>query len=247
MNTLDAVQVLTPYNTEENCAQFTITESGDVFKIAGTMLFDREYTFSAWVRAEEECSLVLCQVASSDAETGREIVNAHTIEVTTEWQYVTHTFTANTTNLDLLFGAGVFYIYHAQLELGNKATDWTPNPEDVDDDIGAAREYATEEANRASGDVRDELVKFTNNFGEYIEFLGESAISIGAKGSPLVLELDNETGITFKKNGHPIAWWDGNDLYTGNIHVRVEERARFGNFSFIPRSDGSLSFLKVGD
>ena len=42
-------------------------------------------------------------------------------------------------------------------------------------------------------------------------------------------------------------WWDGVDFHTGNIIVKVEERAQFGNFAFIPRSDGSLMFLKVGD
>lgn len=40
--------------------------------------------------------------------------------------------------------------------------------------------------------------------------------------------------------------WDGDDFYTGNIVVRTEEQARFGNFAYVPRSDGSLMFLKVG-
>ena len=40
--------------------------------------------------------------------------------------------------------------------------------------------------------------------------------------------------------------WDGNDFYTGNIVVRVTERAQFGNLAFVPNEDGSLSFLKVG-
>lgn len=247
MNALDAVKVITPYNTEEDCAKFTIADSNGVFKIAGAMLSDREYTFSGWVRAESNCSLLVCQVISRDSETGAgEYSNVRTIEATTEWQYVTHTFTARTTDLDLLFEVGTFYIYHSQLELGNKATDWTPNPEDVDQDIDNAKEFATTEADRAAEDVRKDLITFINKFGEYIEFLGESAISIGSKDSPLVLELDNETGITFKKNGVPIAWWDGNDFYTSNIFVRVEQRARFGDFAYIPRSDGSLSFLKVG-
>ena len=39
--------------------------------------------------------------------------------------------------------------------------------------------------------------------------------------------------------------WDGDNFYTGNIVIRVDEKAQFGNFAYIPRSDGSLSFLKV--
>jgi hypothetical protein len=151
-----------------------------------------------------------------------------------------------TSGLDLRPDVGTFYIYHAQLELGHKATDWTPNPEDVDQDIDNAKEYATSEADRAAGDVRKDFIEFTDKFGRYIEFLSDTAIAIGSKGSQIVLEIDNETGITFKKNGTPIAWWDGNDFHTSNIYVEVEQRARFGDFAFIPRSDGSLSFLKVG-
>lgn len=40
--------------------------------------------------------------------------------------------------------------------------------------------------------------------------------------------------------------WDGTNFYTGNIYVDVEERAQFGDFAFVPRSNGSLDFLKVG-
>jgi hypothetical protein len=52
--------------------------------------------------------------------------------------------------------------------------------------------------------------------------------------------------ISFKKNGQQFGWWDGTDFHTGNIIVDVDERAQFGDFAFIPRSDGSMSFLKVG-
>ena len=50
----------------------------------------------------------------------------------------------------------------------------------------------------------------------------------------------------FKKNGVQFGLWDGENFYTGNIIIGVNERAQFGNFAFVPRSDGSLSFLKVG-
>lgn len=247
MNVLDAVRVITPYNTEEDCAKFTITDSGDMFKIASTMLSGREYTFSCWVRAEADYALDICQVMPRDPDDGASTcVNVLTVAATAEWQYITHTFTARTSDLDLLPGVGTFYIYHAQLEVGQKATDWTPNPEDVDQDIDSAKEYATTEADRAAEDVRKDFIEFTDRFGRYIKFLSETAIAIGSEGSQIILEIDNETGITFKKNNKPVAWWDGNDFHTSNIYVEVEQRARFGDFAFIPRSDGSLSFLKVG-
>lgn len=89
----------------------------------------------------------------------------------------------------------------------------------------------------------------TTNFEKlykYIKFSGETAVSIGSSDSVVTLELDNEKGIIFKRNGVAFGEWDGDNFYTGNIVVRLNERAQFGNFAFVPRSDGSLSFLKVG-
>lgn len=89
----------------------------------------------------------------------------------------------------------------------------------------------------------------TSNFEKiykYIKFSGETAISIGSGDSKVTLEIDNEKGIIFKRNGVAFGEWDGENFYTGNIVVRLNERAQFGNFAFVPRSDGSLSFLKVG-
>lgn len=78
----------------------------------------------------------------------------------------------------------------------------------------------------------------------YIRFK-DGAISLGRGDSAVELTIENDL-IVFKKNGAPFGWWDGVNLHTGNIVVEVHERAQFGNFAFIPRSNGSLSFLKVG-
>ena len=87
-----------------------------------------------------------------------------------------------------------------------------------------------------------------NRFQElrkYIRF-GDNGIEIGAGENALKLVLDNNV-IYFEQNGVKKSWWDGNDFHIGNIKVDVSERAQFGNFAFIPRSDGSLMFLKVTD
>jgi hypothetical protein len=95
--------------------------------------------------------------------------------------------------------------------------------------------------------VDGELQSFLTTFSKFIKFTSETAITIGSGNSEVTLEIDNETGIVFKKNGVQFGWWDGVDFHTGNIVVEVNERAQFGNFAYIPRSDGSLSFLKVGE
>lgn len=78
---------------------------------------------------------------------------------------------------------------------------------------------------------------------KYIEF-SDSGIAISAGEGSTTLRLDNDI-ISFEQGGTTFGWWDPNNFKTGNILVDVNERAQFGNFAFIPRSDGSLSFLKV--
>lgn len=97
----------------------------------------------------------------------------------------------------------------------------------------------TEQITDVDGDLQS---KFTELY-KYIQF-SEEGITIGDNATGIVLGLDNDM-ITFSKNGFVFGKWDGNNFYTGNIIVEVNERAQFGNFAFIPRSDGSLSFLKV--
>lgn len=77
----------------------------------------------------------------------------------------------------------------------------------------------------------------------YISFEGGD-IKLGNSESAITLTIENDR-ISFKKNGQEFGWWDGVDFHTGNIVVEVNERAQFGAFAFLPRSNGSLSFLKV--
>ena len=93
-------------------------------------------------------------------------------------------------------------------------------------------------------EVNGELQSQFDELSKYIRF-STAGIEIGEEGKALELGIDNDM-IEFRKNGVAIGWWDGTDFHTGNIVVEVQERAQFGNFAFVPRTDGSLSFLKVG-
>lgn len=97
----------------------------------------------------------------------------------------------------------------------------------------------TESIENVDGDLQ---AKF-NQLYKYITFSSDGIV-IGSGENAITLEIDNDM-IAFKKNGLQFGWWDGVDFHTGNIVVDVNERAQFGNFAFIPRSDGSLMFLKV--
>lgn len=86
-----------------------------------------------------------------------------------------------------------------------------------------------------------------NRFTEIYKWIRfeDGAIKLGSSDSNITLTIENDK-ISFMKNGDQFGWWDGDDFHTGNIVVEVNERAQFGNFAWIPRSDGSLSLLKVG-
>lgn len=99
---------------------------------------------------------------------------------------------------------------------------------------------------------RSDYEAFITKFKKYIRFMedengnpSDTAMTIGSGDSAYTLEVDNEKGLVFKKNGVPFGSWDGVNFYTGNIIVEVNERAQFGNFAEVPRSDGSLALLKV--
>lgn len=61
--------------------------------------------------------------------------------------------------------------------------------------------------------------------------------------SGVVLIVDSSK-ISFEKNGQTVSFWDGDDFFTGNVHVRVDEQAVFGNYGFYPKKDGSLIFKR---
>lgn len=109
------------------------------------------------------------------------------------------------------------------------------------DEIKMTFETTSTQINTVDGNMQSQF----NQFYKHISFTGDNGIEIHDGNNSLTLTMDTD-GISFKKNGEQFGFWDGNDFYTGNIVVEVNERAQFGNFAFVPRSDGSLMFLKVG-
>lgn len=97
-----------------------------------------------------------------------------------------------------------------------------------------------EQIDKINGDLRTVV----EDLQKYFEF-STDGLAIKAGENAMSLVLDNDI-IVFKKNGEQFGWWDGVDFHTGNIVVELNERAQFGNYAFVPRSDGSLDFLKVG-
>lgn len=108
------------------------------------------------------------------------------------------------------------------------------------DQISLNFNTTTEQITNVNGDLQ----AVVENLEKHFDF-GVDGLVIKAGENSMNLLLDNDL-IRFTKNGQQFGWWDGVDFHTGNIIVDVNERAQFGNFAFVPRSNGSLSFLKVG-
>ena len=273
------------------------------------------YTLSFWAKgngiAESFLGSHIKSVVNSDGFTGSRFDGRSMITLTDDWKRYWITwitaddFAEATTRLSILYTAysttghaTEWYMYAPKFEIGNKTTDWTPAPEDVDSDLknldtnirdtiadvskdtlDASKDMMDDKLNdyvqngtydsfKQSVEAKLEVMDsdITMNFNtvtesinnvdsslntkfseltKYIRFSNDG-IEIGASENELKLSLDNDI-IRFTKNGEPIGWWDGNDFHTGNLVVEVNEHAQFGNFSFVPRSDGSLMFLKVKD
>ena len=235
MNTLATASLTDPYNKVSECIQFTIDDPSDPFVLDDIMTIGQQYTFSLWLIADMDASLTV----AGDTFVTNGVWNKHCV-----------TFTAGSTDLLLNFSeSGVYYIYHPQLEIGTIPTDWTPAPEDQTDEMNARFAVEADRIEAQFTVVRESI----NDLGEvikekYIKTITEDENGISIKDSDGTYEIrvDNVEGVTIRKDGQIRSQLKDNDFYTGNIVIEVEERAQFGNFAFIPRSDGSLSFLKVG-
>lgn len=89
----------------------------------------------------------------------------------------------------------------------------------------------------------EQLSAITN----YIRYDAEGSLILGSSAeNALKLQLRSDRISFLSPSGDEIAYWDGDTLHTGNIHIDTTQRAQFGNFAFQPRSGGDLVLLKVG-
>ena len=93
-------------------------------------------------------------------------------------------------------------------------------------------------------DINGDLQTVVEILQKHFDFAA-NGLTIRAGENDVKLVLDNGV-IYFELNGQRKTTLDPDSLKTGNIYIDLNERAQFGNFAFVPRSNGSLDFLKVG-
>jgi hypothetical protein len=129
-----------------------------------------------------------------------------------------------------------------------KIEDQEAFKEDIEAQLKVMADEITMSFTAASEQIKDvdesQQSKFTELY-KHISFSNDG-ITISSGENAMSIRIDNDI-VMFEKNGFMFGWWDGVNFNTGNIMVNVNERAQFGNYAFVPRNDGSLSFLKVSN
>ena len=97
----------------------------------------------------------------------------------------------------------------------------------------------TEQIDNVNGDLQSKY----NERLKYIRFV-DGDIVLGEEGNQITLTIENDR-ITFKQNGHDVAWFQSNQFFVTD--AEFTNSVRIGHFAFVPGVNGNLSFKKVGD
>ena len=178
--------------------------------------------------------------------------------------------------------------FRVKFEKGNRPTDWTPAPEDVNQDISNVTEALRKETNvlleQTSSNIRTEVEatyttkdeaenivsQFTtsleqteNSFNfsfeqilgdltalgddteqrftdisRYIRFV-DGNIVLGEESNPVSLKIENDR-IAFLENGNEVMYISNEQLYI--MRAIIANRLDIGQFAWVPRSNGNVSF-----
>lgn len=139
-NTIEKVTDIDLNGNSIECAKLTITDTSVPFVLKNIMTSGKDYTFSLYLKNTNSSSITIM---------GEELTSSAT------WVRQYTSFTATGTDLSILFKAtGTYYFYNMQLETGKICSDWTPNPQDVDDNLENATSIAQQAADKFSWIVK---------------------------------------------------------------------------------------------
>ena len=273
MSEIKEIKDINPYGDRDNILQIDIDNPKDVYMLKRAIKSEGDYTFSIWHKSDSDSKITfnLFDISNETIDsTNKWQKYVKTVTITEEEFKNVNIYIQPKEGI-------TSYFYEGYLTEGRADTSWTPAPEDTAEEIGSIYSTIDQTAsdirfevtdkinntntamsvtsdriiaqvNAASGEidgVNQELNNTNSNLAKYFEFTSDGLIIKSGEGQ-MQLHLDNDI-IRFTKNGEQFGWWDGINFHTGNICIDVYERAQFGNFAFVPRSDGSMSFLKVDD
>lgn len=202
-----------PVSGINKCAKLTSSEAGKQIGICQDLIPLNNsdiYTLSCWVRGS--ASGLTCRLQpfyASSTDTG----GIGTFTLTGEWQYISYTTVRSPLNTAKYNGCYVYLIPSAngdtlevcglKLEKGNKATDWSPAPEDVDAKTNEAAKTATN----------------FMNFNNSVLVIGD--MTAGTLGNNVLIDSDSVD----IRNGNTIRASYGNTTTIGNTtgkHILID-------------------------
>ena len=204
------------------------------------------YTYSCWYYVEDTSTfdssfrIRLRGVAEGDTNsTNRsELTVAAKDLVQGKWTKIskTMTFTKNATNCYLqpcVKQNGTIWITDVQLERGERATDWTPAPEDIDDDITVVKNSLSEVKQTADG-LTTEVSKKLNS-ADLSSRIQQSAtdIKIGFNKITNFLTIDPNNGlqVNHEDGSYTRIGAGGLELYQAYTGYRYKSLIATGSFS----------------
>lgn len=125
------------------------------------------------------------------------------------------------------------------------------------DDVDALVESVSTQVTQTKEDVEIRFTDFSQDIAavaagadaqfeeisKYIRFV-DGNILLGEEGNTLTLRIENDR-ISFLDSGMEVAYFSNNKLYVTDGEFL--HSLQLGNFAFMPRTNGNLSFKKVGD
>lgn len=102
-------------------------------------------------------------------------------------------------------------------------------------------EFRFNEFNLNLQDIQSENDAQFQNINKYIKFI-DGNIILGEEGNELTLKIQNDR-ISFLESGVEVAYFSNRKLYVND--GEYIQSLKIGNYSFIPRTNGNLSFKKV--
>jgi hypothetical protein len=177
-----------------------------------------------------------------NTEKAIENVSNNVSETNTKVQnYVTEQVTTLNSNIEQSAGAirtEVAETYTSKSELNeykeSVSTQFTQTNNDFTFTFSELRQFI----DNVDGDQQTQFEEIR----KFIQLL-DGDIILGEVGNPLKLKIENDR-IAFILNGVEGAYWANGNFYITD--VRVLTSIRIGNYAFIPRSNGNLSFKWVG-
>lgn len=209
------------YRTETSGERAFLNHSAEVNPLLRPdNLANGTFTLSAEVKLLEGYTItngsnLIYRCGTSDLSSGFQEIGIDLGGTTAEWQKVQKSFTFGNYNFDGYCRVGValadventgICIRNVKLERGLKATDWTPAPEDIDDDIISSSDEVRREVSEslsqvlldAEGITLEHLKKYVSND----DLAAELAEYVGAQIKLLEDRITNKiTGVEDKTDG----------------------------------------------